>query len=190
MKTMTNEVFEKVFNLCRSYDPATCMIDSYKQQVSAEKANDRVMKKLSETLAEYDIEISILPPYGTDWSNKTEEARENLKKYLASHDVEVEQSTKKIWTTNEIKEILNKYDDQVGKALVKLYDRQTAEEKADHETKENNGIGFNGADAPILTSFAEFYKKAGFLTAKQLVVARKKIMKYAGQLTKIANKEV
>ena len=97
---------------------------------------------------------------------------------------------KKVWTKDEMKEILTKYDDQVCKAVVKIYECQTTEEQKSHETKQNNGVGFNGADAPIMSSFAEFYMKRGYLSPKQLVVARKKIMKYAGQLCKIANKEV
>lgn len=96
----------------------------------------------------------------------------------------------KIWTVEEMKNILNKYDDQVGKALVKLYEKQTYDEKQAHETKEHNGVGFNGVDAKILTSFANFYKKTGFLTPKQLIIARKKIMKYAAQLCRIVNQEV
>lgn len=95
----------------------------------------------------------------------------------------------KAWTVEEIKNILNKYDDQVGKALIKLYTYQTVDEKQEHATKEHNNVGFNAADAPILTSFAEFYQKRGFLSQKQLIIARKKIMKYAGQLCNIVNQE-
>lgn len=93
----------------------------------------------------------------------------------------------KIWTPEEMKEILTKRDDQVCKAIVKIYEYQTADEQSSHETKEHNGVGFNGADAPIMSSFAEFYMKRGFLSPKQIMIARKKIMKYAGQLCKIAN---
>lgn len=95
-----------------------------------------------------------------------------------------------IWTADKMKDILNRYDDQVGKALVRLYEKQTYDEQISHETKENNGIGFNGIDAEILTSFALFYQKTGFLTSKQLIIARKRIMKYANQLCKIVNQEV
>lgn len=93
------------------------------------------------------------------------------------------------WNKDNMKDILAKYDDQVCKAIVKIYEYQTADERVCHETKENNGVGFNGADAPIMSSFAEFYMKRGFLSPKQLMIARKKIMKYAGQLANIANAE-
>lgn len=102
--------------------------------------------------------------------------------------MEYEQSlNKKVWTKENMKEILAKYDDQVCKAVVKIYEYQTADEQRAGETKENNGVGFNGADAQIMSSFAEFYKKRGYLSPKQLMIARKKIMKYAAQLAKIAN---
>ena len=59
-----------------------------------------------------------------------------------------------------------------------------------YDTHEHNGVGFNGIDGGIMSSFSEFYKKTGFLTYKQMKIARKKMLKYAGQLTKIANGEV
>lgn len=93
----------------------------------------------------------------------------------------------KTWTPEEMKNILATHDDQVCKAVVKIYERQTFDEKVSHETKENNGVGFNGTDAKIMSSFAEFYQQRGYLSPKQLMIARKKIMKYAGQLCKIVN---
>lgn len=94
------------------------------------------------------------------------------------------------WNKENMKEILAKYDDQVCKAVVKIYEYQTSDERVYHETKENNGVGFNGADAAIMSSFAEFYMERGYLSSKQLIIARKKIMKYAAQLAKIANAAV
>jgi len=41
-----------------------------------------------------------------------------------------------------------------------------------------------------MSSFVEFYNKANFLSYKQMKIARKKMLKYAGQLTKISNKEL
>ena len=96
----------------------------------------------------------------------------------------------KTWTKDEMKDILTRYDDQLCRAVVKIWEYQTADEQKVGETKEHNGVGFNGTDAHILSSFAEFYKRTGFLTQKQIVIARKKMMKYAGQLCRIANGEV
>ncbi len=93
----------------------------------------------------------------------------------------------KVWTPEEIKAVLEKNNDQVGKALVQLYDKQTEDEKLEQSTKHSNGVGFAGPDAEILSKFAQAYKKYGKLSEKQLALARKRIMKYAKQLAKIAN---
>lgn len=96
----------------------------------------------------------------------------------------------KTWTKEEIKELLEKNDEMVKRSVLKLYERQTELEQSSEETKEDNGVGFNGADAPILSSFAKFIIKTGFLTSKQTAIARKKLAKYSNQLTKIANGKI
>lgn len=94
---------------------------------------------------------------------------------------------KKTWTEDEIKNLVQTNDTMLYHSLLKLYDCQTADEKASGETHVINGKGFNGVDAPILSSFCEFLNKTGFLTAKQKILARKKLVKYTKQLTVIAN---
>ena len=93
----------------------------------------------------------------------------------------------KTWTKEEIKELLAKNDEMVKRSVLKLYEKQTDYEKLSQSTQEDNGVGFNGADATILSSFAEFIKKTGFLTPKQIGIARRKLMKYSSQLARIAN---
>ena len=93
----------------------------------------------------------------------------------------------KIWTVEEIKELLRTSDKMVTRSVVKLYELQTASEQAAQETHERNGVGFNGVDAPILSSFAEWYKSRGYLSTKQIALARKKLYKYSGQLVQVAN---
>lgn len=93
----------------------------------------------------------------------------------------------KIWTKDEILHLLNTNNTMIEKSLVNLLERQTPREVASKSTHERNFKGFNGVDAFILTSFAEFYKQNGYLSPKQLTLARKKLVKYAGQLTVIAN---
>ena len=94
---------------------------------------------------------------------------------------------KRIWTAEEIKNYVQTSDFVLYKGLLKLYDCQTADEKMAGSTSHDNGAGFNGVDAPILSSFAEFLIKTGFLTPKQKVIARKKLVKYTKQLTALAN---
>ena len=94
---------------------------------------------------------------------------------------------KRIWTEDEIRELVQTNDKVLYGALKKLYAEQTADEQRSGETKYHNGVGFNGADSRIMSSFAEFLIRTGFLTDKQKAVARKKLVKYNKQLTKLAN---
>lgn len=91
------------------------------------------------------------------------------------------------WNKEDIWTILRTNDDQLGRALVALYNRQTEDEQQTSNTSERNGQGFNGVDAPFLSSLAEQYIRKGRLTEKQADAARKAIKKYIGQLTEIAN---
>ena len=91
------------------------------------------------------------------------------------------------WTEEEIKNLIQTNDTVLYGALKKLYACQTADEQNAGETREQNGVGFNGVDAPIMSSFCEFLNKTGFLTPKQKAIARKKLVKYNKQLTKLAN---
>ena len=98
----------------------------------------------------------------------------------------------KVWTVEEIRSKLVSGDrvwvERAVKAIYTL--NQTSDEKAIQDTKHRNGIGFNGSDAFILSSFAQQIIKGRHLSVKQFAIAHKKIVKYAKQLTKIANKEV
>lgn len=93
----------------------------------------------------------------------------------------------KEWTVDEIKGLLECNDQMVCTSLLKVYALQTAEEQQSGETKEHNNVGFNGVDANFLSSCAEFLKKSGFLTSRQMPLVRKKMMKYAKQVTWLAN---
>ena len=93
----------------------------------------------------------------------------------------------RVWTEEEVKNLIQTNDKVLYGALKKLYACQTADERAVGQTEENNGVGFNGVDAPILSSMAEFLNNRGYLTDKQKVIVRKKLVKYNRQLTKLAN---
>lgn len=97
--------------------------------------------------------------------------------------------TAKKWTKDEIAAKLATDDKWLIRGLLAIYARQTEEEKAADTTREDNGIGFNAFDASILSDMAKQYKDWGKLTNRQLVIVRKCMKKYAGQLAKIANGE-
>ena len=91
------------------------------------------------------------------------------------------------WTVEEIRNLINTNDKFIGTAIVKIFEQQTIDEQSCDETQENNGVGFNGVDAPILSSFAKFYMKNGYLSTKQIAIARKKMPKYSKQVCGLAN---
>ena len=91
------------------------------------------------------------------------------------------------WTKDQMKEFVQNNDKVLYGALLALYDCQTADEKCDGTTHHYNGAGFNGVDSEFLSSVSESLKKYGRLTDKQKVVTRKKLVKYMGQITNLAN---
>jgi hypothetical protein len=69
------------------------------------------------------------------------------------------------------------------KALVRIYnENQTSEEQVYEDTIVENGIGFTGVDANILSSFAKQQIEKGFLSNKQMKLVMKKMPKYHGQV--------
>jgi hypothetical protein len=111
------------------------------------------------------------------------------------------------WTKEAIKSKMAQTnaegDAWVVRGMLAILQYQTAEEKTYGQTVEDNGVGFNGVDAEILTSFCDQASRVlaerqndplrytRCLSPKQMEIARKKMLKYAGQLARIANsKEV
>jgi len=99
-------------------------------------------------------------------------------------------TTKPEWNAATIKERLIVSDKWVTRGVITIFEYQTAAEQNSHTTCEDNGVGFNGVDAELLSSYAEFASKNGYLTKGQMVYARKKLLKYSGQLAKIANTKI
>jgi hypothetical protein len=73
------------------------------------------------------------------------------------------------------------------KALLSIYKFQTDQEQRYESTIDANGVGFSGCDGEILSSFAKFYQKTGFLTPKQMVYVYKKMPKYWNQIVSISD---
>ncbi len=68
------------------------------------------------------------------------------------------------------------------RALMRIYQNQTADEQCREATIERNGIGFTGPDAEILTSFARQYQRRGSLSERQMIILRRRIPAYARQI--------
>lgn len=106
------------------------------------------------------------------------------------------------WTKDSIKAKMSQTNPEgdmwVVRGMLAILQWQTAEEKANGMTVEDNGVGFNGVDAEILTSFCEQASRVlesrpndpmrytRCLSPKQMEIARKKMLKYSGQLARIA----
>lgn len=94
-----------------------------------------------------------------------------------------------------VQENMRDSDAWLVRGILCIFDRQTADEQNSEDTKHHNGIGFSGADAQILSSFAKQIQKhqrdlnpkfRSPLSPRQLEIARKKMSKYAMQLVRIA----
>jgi hypothetical protein len=81
----------------------------------------------------------------------------------------------------------------IGKALVRIFERQTASEQNTMATNQDNGIGFTGADAFGGSITAKYFIKHGTLLGWQVARWTKlvkdgypRICKYHRQLNEIA----
>jgi hypothetical protein len=88
-----------------------------------------------------------------------------------------------------IKALLMESDKAVERAVLAIYARQTQSEQDTASTREHNCVGFNGLDAELLSSFAVRLQSGRNLTPGQMPWARKKIVKYAGQLLEITKEK-
>ena len=71
------------------------------------------------------------------------------------------------------------------KGLVKIYTLQTADEQASDRTSHDNGVGFNGLDANILSSFAKQVNAGRNLSQKQMTIVYKKMPRYWKQIASL-----
>lgn len=97
---------------------------------------------------------------------------------------------------HQIVDLLLTNDTAVARALVALTDRQTADEQASGHTRYHNGRGFRPCHARMGTSMAQFYRRNGYLSPKQVAYWRQpqrdgfaRIAIYAGQLEEIARQK-
>lgn len=191
MNKISQKDFNALVHCCRSYDPFTQYIDNYQQMEQAEEANRCWDKMFMEIMLQFKGEEYGGVPYA--FMNLGAETEQRVRQWLLNDcGIEVEgepEKQKRVWTEDEIRQLVQVNDTVLYGALKKLYACQTADEKRAEATKVQNGIGFNAYDAKFLTSVAQFLIKSGFLTVKQKEVARKKLVKYTRQLTVLANAE-
>ncbi len=93
----------------------------------------------------------------------------------------------------EIESVKAKFKDKIltdqrwlERAILAIYNRQTEDEKTQEATLKHNKVGFTGADARLLSYYASWILKGNHLSGVHVERARKRIVKYAGQLADIA----
>lgn len=85
-----------------------------------------------------------------------------------------------------VQDLLDRNDLAVCRALVVIFNRQTKSEQSADTVEVYNKVGFTGFDAQILSSFAKQYMSRGFLSDKQMGIARRKMKRYWKQLADVA----
>lgn len=85
-----------------------------------------------------------------------------------------------------IKQKLSSSQAWLERSVVAIYQRQTAEEQAVEATRNKNGVGFSAFDAEFLSSVAKQIMNGRHLSDRQMPFVKKNMLKYAGQLVRIA----
>jgi len=173
--------FKKMVYCCRNFDSFTHYIEDGRQMERAKVLNREYVDEFIKVAEKYGLEVKTLPTGCVNVGSATEI---KLTDWLKEHDIEVE---KRVWTEEEIKDIIQRSDKALYGALKRLYQEQTADEQRVGSTKYYNGVGFNGADSKFLSSVSEFLLKNEYLTDKQKATTRRKMIKYTKQLTRLAN---
>lgn len=93
----------------------------------------------------------------------------------------------RVWTEKEIYDLIQNNDKVLYRALKRIYAKQTSDEQIAGTTMHHNGVGFNGADSKFMSGVCKYLINTGRLTNSQKYVARKRLVKYNRQLTRIAN---
>jgi hypothetical protein len=93
----------------------------------------------------------------------------------------------KKWKVEVIREKISTNDNWLFRGILAIHSRQTDDEKASKDTIHHNKIGFTKADSRLMSSFAEVLINGGTFSETMLAVARRRMSKYASQLTRIAN---
>ncbi len=90
------------------------------------------------------------------------------------------------WTPDAIRDLLDRSVLAVERAVVAIYNLQTADEQENCETKHHNRVGFAACHASLGTYYAKWILSGRHLSGLHVERARKMVRHYAGQLYQIA----
>ena len=91
------------------------------------------------------------------------------------------------WNKENIQSLLNSNDRAVERAIVRIYNNQTASEKSAGNTIHHNGVGFSGAHARRGSYYAKWILSGRKLTGRHLTAGRRLALRYWRQLAEHAN---
>jgi len=91
------------------------------------------------------------------------------------------------YTRDEIDLNLQTSQKWLERGVLAIFNFQTRDEQAAEETQVRNRVGFSGSDARLGTYYAKWLMSGKHLSGRHLLLARKIMRKYSGQLTRIAN---
>jgi hypothetical protein len=75
------------------------------------------------------------------------------------------------------------------RAMLRVYQNQTKDERLSKQTTHQNGVGFTKTDVEILSSFSSLLQHGCKLSEKQTAVAIRRMKKYAAQIVEGSIKE-
>jgi len=93
------------------------------------------------------------------------------------------------YTADMIKEKLQTNQAWLERAVIAIYEYQTEHEQQVEVTEEYNKVGFSAADANYLSYIATWLNSGKHLSGTHLQKVRGRMIKYSGQLARIANGE-
>lgn len=88
----------------------------------------------------------------------------------------------KLYTEAEVRTKLATDRRWTLRAIEVLYQWQTADEQDAGDTRHQNMVGFNSADARRLSFYASLMREGKALTPRQIAVAQERLPKYAKQI--------
>jgi hypothetical protein len=88
----------------------------------------------------------------------------------------------KLYTEAEVRTKLATDPRWTLRALEVLYQWQTADEQIAGDTRHQNMVGFNSADARRLSFYASLLREGKRLNPRQIAVAQERLPKYAKQI--------
>lgn len=94
------------------------------------------------------------------------------------------------WNRAKIEKLLRTNNTAVERAIVAIYDRQTADEKAVSDTKHTNSRGFSAAHAKRGSYYARWIRGGRRLSGEHIDKGREIALHYTQQLADIANTNV